>query len=94
MIAPELMAVIAVIIAGGGIVMALNRQQHTTDFFDLRDLRQKVTEQGKQIDFLLGQIAELKTWSTVLEIERDMARREAEAWRKDLERLKKQIGVA
>jgi len=81
------------VLVGAGIVYALNNQQGIADVSDLKELRQRVDEQDKQIDFLLGQVAEMRTWTITLRMERDIARQEAVELRKDLERLKKQMGL-
>jgi chromosome segregation ATPase len=81
------------VVVAAGIVFALNRQQGISDVSDLKTLRKKVETQGEQIDFLLNQIAELKTWTTTLQMERDIARREAGELRKDLDRLRAQMGL-
>ena len=85
---PEYILLIAIIVITAGIVYALNRQQTVADSLDLRSLRKRVDDQGKQIDFLLQQIAELKTWSQVLEHERDEARRNAADFKKEIDKLR------
>jgi len=81
------------VILAAGIIYSLNRQQGISDVSELKSLRDEVEEQGQQIKFLLRQIAELQTWTTTLQMERDIARRESSELRKDLERLKAQMGL-